>query len=50
MGNQLSSSVFFKTVPGFTKVMLTSEKMKVSMIDTAGTEIYNTEIMKSVKK
>jgi len=46
MGALLASSVFAKSVPGYTKVLLTPEKMKVTMIDTAGAEIYSTQIKK----
>jgi 3',5'-cyclic AMP phosphodiesterase CpdA len=46
MSDPLPSTVFAKSVPGFTKVLLTPVKMKVTMIDTAGTEIYTTEIEK----
>ena len=49
MGVMLASSIFSKSIPGFTKVLLTPEKMKVTMIDTAGTEIYKTEIMKGTE-
>ena len=46
MGEALPQTVFAKSVPGFTKVLLTPEKMKVSMIDTAGAEAYATVINK----
>jgi 3',5'-cyclic AMP phosphodiesterase CpdA len=46
MGTMLASSVFSKSVPGYTKVLLTPAKMKVTMIDTSGVEIYKTEIVK----
>ncbi len=46
MGDPLPSTVFAKSIPGFTKVLLTPEKMKVSMIDTAGAEAYATVIKK----
>jgi UDP-2,3-diacylglucosamine pyrophosphatase LpxH len=46
MGEPLASTVFAKSIPGFTKVLLTPEKMKVSMIDTAGAEVYATVIKK----
>jgi tartrate-resistant acid phosphatase type 5 len=46
MGEPLASAVFAKSIPGFTKVLLTPEKMKVSMIDTAGAEVYATVIKK----
>jgi hypothetical protein len=46
MGEPLPSTVFAKSVPGFTKVLLTPAKMKVSLIDTAGAEVYATVIKK----
>jgi tartrate-resistant acid phosphatase type 5 len=46
MGDSIPQTVFAKSVPGYTKVLLTPDKMKVTMIDTAGTEIYSTQIKK----
>jgi len=46
MGEPLPETVFAKSVPGFTKVKITPDKMKVTMIDTAGVEVYTTEIAK----
>jgi hypothetical protein len=46
MGDPIPETVFAKSIPGFTKVLLTPEKMKVIMIDTAGTEIYSAIIKK----
>lgn len=46
MNTLLPSSIFAKGAAGFTKVSLTASKMKVTMIDTAGVEIYTTEITK----
>jgi hypothetical protein len=44
----LKSTVFAKSVPGFTKVLITPTKMKVTMIDVTGAEIYTTEIAKKL--
>jgi tartrate-resistant acid phosphatase type 5 len=46
MGEPLPQTVFAKSIPGFTKVLLTPEKMKVTMIDTAGAEVYTAVIKK----
>jgi tartrate-resistant acid phosphatase type 5 len=46
MGELLPSSKFAKSVPGYTKVRLNRAEMVVTMIDTAGKEIYNTKIEK----
>ena len=48
MGTPLPTTVFAKSVPGFTKVFITWEKMKVTMIDTSGAEIYTTEMLKKI--
>jgi UDP-2,3-diacylglucosamine pyrophosphatase LpxH len=46
MGEPIPQTVFAKSIPGFTKVLLTPEKMKVTMIDTAGAEVYTTVVKK----
>ena len=46
MGEPLPQTVFAKSVPGYTKVLLTPEKMKVTMTDTAGAEVYATVVKK----
>jgi hypothetical protein len=46
MLDPLPETVFAKSVPGYTRVLLTPSKMKVIMIDTAGTEFYTAEILK----
>lgn len=48
MDTLLATSVFSKSVPGFTKVLITPTKMKVTMIDVTGAEIYATEIAKKM--
>lgn len=48
MSTPLPSTVFAKGVAGYTKVLLTPVKMKVTMIDTAGVEIYSTEITRNL--
>jgi UDP-2,3-diacylglucosamine pyrophosphatase LpxH len=46
MVEPIPQTVFAKSIPGFTKVLLTPEKMKVSMIDTTGAEVYTAVIKK----
>jgi tartrate-resistant acid phosphatase type 5 len=46
MGEPIPQTVFAKSIPGFTKVLLTPEKMKVTMIDTAGAEVYTAVVKK----
>jgi 3',5'-cyclic AMP phosphodiesterase CpdA len=46
MGELLASSKFAKSVPGFTKVSLNHDAMQVTMIDTAGVEIYKAKVTK----
>ncbi len=46
MLDPLPETVFAKSVPGYTKVLLTPAKMKVTMVDTAGAEVYTAEIPK----
>jgi len=46
MAAPMPQTVFAKSVPGFTKVTVRRDDMVVSMIDTAGSEVYKTEIRK----
>ncbi len=46
MGDPIPETVFAASVPGYTKVRLSRNEMAVTMIDTAGNQVYTTDIKK----
>jgi 3',5'-cyclic AMP phosphodiesterase CpdA len=46
MGDPIPETVFAKSVPGYTKVSLNRDAMQVTMLDTAGVEIYKVKVAK----